>query len=110
MPLDPRSGRPRLRVTRALRAQQLPCHLCGNPIDYSLDSERHPLAFTVDELIPISPPFHGDPLDPANLAPAHRVCNGSRGVKPITPAVRRQCATVYRKHATTQRRTLSAAW
>lgn len=106
MPKDPRSGRPRLRATRALRAQHLPCYWCGNPIDYTLDSERHPLAFTCDELIPIS--RGGSALDPTNFVAAHRVCNGSRGVKPDTPATRRACRAVYAKHA--HRRTLSAAW
>lgn len=87
----------------------LPCYWCGHPIDYTLDSERHPLAFTCDELHPIS--RGGDPLDPTNLVASHRVCNGSRGTKPDTLEVRARCRAVYAKHAARQRhRTVSAAW
>jgi len=52
-----------------------PCVLCGLPIDY--ESTRamplHKYAGTVHHIIGLAQ--CGDPLDPANLAPAHRSCN-----------------------------------
>ncbi|MDQ2880483.1 MAG: HNH endonuclease [Actinomycetota bacterium] len=52
-----------------------PCVLCGLPIDYALTVAvpRHRLAGTVHHLIGLAQ--GGDPLDPNNLAPAHRSCN-----------------------------------
>jgi 5-methylcytosine-specific restriction endonuclease McrA len=109
MPLDPRSGRPRLRACAAVRARHQPCHLCGQPIDQTLPrNHRYPLSSSVDELTPIA--YGGDPLDPANLAESHRVCNLSRGTKPITPEVRARCRELYDLHTRARRRTLSAAW
>lgn len=79
----------RRRAVRAwLAAQGLPCHICGQPIDYSLDwyvdpkdgrVKRHPLSFEVDEIVPVS--LGGSPTDRSNVAPAHRICNQKRGNK-----------------------------
>lgn len=79
----------RRRALRAwLAAQGLPCHICGQPIDYDLDwyvdprdgrVKRHPMSFEVDELIPVS--LGGSPIDRSNVAPAHRICNERRGNK-----------------------------
>lgn len=52
------------------------CHLCGQPIDIRLPA-RHPYAFEIDELRPVSK--GGDPHDYANCAPSHRLCNERRG-------------------------------
>ena len=87
-----RSGRPRERAKAAIRATQPNCHLCGYPIDLALDRKRHPLASSIDELVPVD--YGGSTLDPANLRHAHRICNGSRGTKPITPEVRARCRTL----------------
>ncbi len=66
---------------------QLPCALCGQPIDYSLPY-MHPLAFCIDEKIPIkywreagynSPSEAADSWE--NLQPAHRRCNAMKGAK-----------------------------
>ncbi|MFF9625434.1 HNH endonuclease [Streptomyces griseosporeus] len=73
---NPRQGRPYRRLTTWLRAQRLPCWLCGHDINYDLDP-RHPLSFTLDHLIPIS--RGGSLLDPANARAAHRRCNSSKG-------------------------------
>lgn len=54
----------------------MPCHLCGKPIDYSLPA-GHPMSYELDEIVPVSK--GGDPLDPANVAPAHRLCNQAKG-------------------------------
>lgn len=73
----------------------LPCHICGQPIDYSLTTyvdptdgreKRHPMSFELDELVPVSK--GGDPLDPGNVAPAHRVCNQMRGNRDMAPRPR----------------------
>ena len=52
------------------------CGICGQPIDMALRSP-HPMSATVDHIIPRQ---HGGPVfDQANLRPAHRTCNVSRG-------------------------------
>lgn len=74
---DPRGTAAFKALRKALKAQRLPCWLDGLPIDYDAPS-THPLSFAADHVIPVSV----DPskaLDPANLRPAHRRCNGSRG-------------------------------
>lgn len=44
--------------------------------DYSLPA-GHPMAFEVDEIVPVS--RGGDPLDFDNTQPAHRSCNLRKG-------------------------------
>ena len=39
------------------------------------------MSFEVDEIVPVS--LGGDPLDFANVAAAHRICNQRRGNKPL---------------------------
>jgi 5-methylcytosine-specific restriction endonuclease McrA len=59
------------------------CWLCGQPIDLRLPY-LHPLAWTLDHVIPLS--LGGHPLDMYNLREAHRRCNSSRGNRPpVTP-------------------------
>lgn len=74
----PRNGRPYRRLVDELRAQHMPCWLCGHNIDYSLDP-RHRMSFTLDHLVPIS--RGGSLLDPANARAAHRACNSSKGAR-----------------------------
>lgn len=52
-----------------------PCCICGRPIDYRFTRTmpNHRLAATVHHIIGLSQ--GGDPLNPGNLAPAHRACN-----------------------------------
>jgi 5-methylcytosine-specific restriction endonuclease McrA len=76
MPGNPRNGRPYRRLCAWLRAQHLPCWLCGHNIGYDLDA-RHPLSFTLDHEQPLS--RGGDLLDRANARAAHRRCNSSKG-------------------------------
>lgn len=75
---DPRNrnGSARRKLRARLRAEGRPCHLCGQPIDYSLPA-GHPWSFEVDEIIPVS--RGGDPLDYGNVDAAHRLCNQRRG-------------------------------
>lgn len=64
------------------------CWICGMGIDPSLPA-RHPYALELDELTPVSK--GGSPVDPANIAAAHRCCNQWRGDKPV-PYVRKVAA------------------
>lgn len=74
-----RNGRPYRRLVYWLRAQGLPCWICGHNINYQLDGRTHPLAFTLDHETPLS--LGGDLLDPANARAAHRRCNSARGAR-----------------------------
>lgn len=60
----------------------LPCHLCGRPIDYSLPA-GDPWSYELDELVPIArlprEQRRAAACDPANVAPAHRICNERKG-------------------------------
>lgn len=78
------TGRPRERAKSRVEAERPPyCHLCGYLIDMNADRQRDPLAFAVDEIIPRC--RGGSAVDDANLAPAHRHCNGSRHNHPLVP-------------------------
>lgn len=80
------NGHRRRQLRARVRAMGLPCHICGGEIDYSLPA-GHPMSFELDELVPVS--RGGDPLDPSNIAPAHRICNERRGNRPVGDAKRR---------------------
>ncbi|MFF9898489.1 HNH endonuclease [Streptomyces longispororuber] len=86
-----RNGRPYRRLVEQQRRLGLPCWICGHNIPANVDGRRHPLAFTLDHLIPLS--RGGDLLDPANARSAHRRCNSARGNRtrgtPQTRASRR---------------------
>lgn len=68
----------RNKIRARIKAQGLPCAICGAPIDYSLPA-GDPMSFEVDEIIPVS--LGGDPLDITNCQPAHRICNQRKGNK-----------------------------
>lgn len=85
----------RRRNNRArLKAEGRPCWICQAfgryaAIDYSLPA-RHPAAFEVDELVPVSRWREGGyrsaeecANDYANLAATHRACNQWRGNKSV---------------------------
>ena len=83
---NPRNGRRYRALCAWLRAQRLPCWLCGHNIAYEVrgpEAGKHPLAFTLDHLIPLSK--GGDLLDPANARAAHRRCNSARGNRTSLP-------------------------
>ena len=77
------NGNARRKVRAWLKAQGMPCHICGRAIDYSLPA-GHPMSFEVDEIVPVS--RGGSPIDRSNVAPAHRICNQRRGNKPLHKA------------------------
>lgn len=66
-------------LRRKARKHNLPCHLCGNRFDWTLDY-RHPMAFTADHIDPVGT---GGSMT-GELAPAHRSCNSRRQTKPLT--------------------------
>ena len=70
------NGSARNKLRARIKALGLPCHICGRPIDYSLPPGT-PMSFEVDEIVPVS--RGGDPLDMANCAAAHRICNQRKG-------------------------------
>ena len=65
-------------LKRVAMKKNLPCHLCGDPIDYTAPyTDRR--AFTADHIEPIA--AGGSMTGP--LKPAHRSCNSRRGAKPL---------------------------
>lgn len=74
-----RSTRRFRQLSEHLRAQRLPCWICGQAIDYTIERGMNdPNEFTVDHAL--SRKGHLDMAeDPANLKPAHRRCNSSKG-------------------------------
>ena len=79
-PADPRRGRPRRRIVAQVFREETICWLCGQPVDFTLNRQTHPMGATVDEDPPISK--GGNPLDRAHCHLAHRRCNSSRGNRP----------------------------
>lgn len=77
-------GRDAQRHARELRARQLPCCLCGRPIDYTLTSPD-PDSFSVEHLQARS--LRPDLThDPRNMGAAHLRCNQQRSNRTIRNA------------------------
>lgn len=70
------NGSARTKLRDAVRAEGLPCALCGMPIDYSLPA-GDPMSYELDEIVPVSK--GGSPYERANVQPAHRICNQRKG-------------------------------
>ena len=89
--VNPRNanGSARRALRRRVAAMRAPCWICGLPVDYDLPA-RHPRSYELDELVPVSK--GGDPLDPANVAPAHRICNQWRRAKSVAAVERTRAA------------------
>jgi len=64
------------------RAARLSCHLCHQPIDYTITTQNHPDRFESDHIISVKArpdlAYH-----PGNLAPSHLRCNRSRGANAL---------------------------
>lgn len=71
------------------------CHICGNPIDYTIPYYKpgtripNPDAFVADHDIPID---KGGRHDLTNAKPAHWSCNSTKRARIIAPIVRRSGA------------------
>lgn len=61
----------------AIRKLELPCGICGLPIDYTL-TYPHLESFVVDHIIPLAKGGH-DTID--NKQPAHSRCNRAKSDK-----------------------------
>ena len=66
---------------KILKTQTI-CGICGKPVDFSYKNP-HPLAPTVDHIIPVSKGGH--PSDIANLQLAHRCCNRAKADSLLEP-------------------------
>ena len=66
---------------KILKTQTI-CGICGKPVDFSYKNP-HPLAPTVDHIIPVSKGGH--PSDINNLQLAHRCCNRAKSDSLIEP-------------------------
>ena len=63
-----------------------PCHLCGQPIDYTLPDGKSANAFECDHFYPVS--THPQlAYDAANFRPSHMGCNRSRGSAEVKPTL-----------------------
>lgn len=76
---------------------QSACYLCGKPIDYPLAQQRprSAMAATAHRITALE--LGGNPLDPANLAPAHKGCNTADANKQRATITYQQ-ARVHRHH------------
>ena len=66
---------------KILKTQTI-CGICGKPVDFSYKNP-HPLAPTVDHIIPVS--RGGHPSDISNLQLAHRCCNRAKSNSLMEP-------------------------
>ncbi|WP_165247501.1 HNH endonuclease [Adlercreutzia sp. ZJ141] len=72
------NGNATRKMRARLRAEGRPCHLCKQPIDYSLPP-GDPWSFELDHVVPIA--RGGDPYDYTNVDAAHRICNQRKGCR-----------------------------
>lgn len=75
-------------LKRRVKANGLPCWLCGRGIDTDLPW-THAMSFTADHVQPLA---HGGKVL-GELRPAHRSCNSSRGAKRTAENVQRPKTT-----------------
>ena len=73
------SDRARIRATRAA------CHICGDPIDYTL-KWPDPMCFVADHVTPL---IKGGRDHISNKAAAHNKCNSKKRARDYAPIVRR---------------------
>jgi HNH endonuclease. len=81
----PRNTNQRDRDRARIRATKANCHICGEPIDYTLRTPD-PMSFEVDHVIPLA---KGGADNITNKAAAHRACNSKKRARLIAPIVRR---------------------
>ena len=83
-----RSDAIRKRMRHTIAKAKPACHICGNPIDYTLP-HTDPWSFVVDHVIPLA---KGGRDDLSNAAAAHRECNSKKRARLIAPIIRRSGA------------------
>lgn len=77
-----RRGRRRFR--EACRAGRARCHICKQPVDYSLPA-GHPQSWSLDHLVPVAKSPHRE-LDRSNWASSHLSYNKARGARALDTA------------------------
>lgn len=96
-----RSSYARQQLRKQMITQEMPCHICGMPIDYSLPA-GDPMSFEMDEVIPVSrlplEQRRAAAADPSNVKPAHRICNQKRSNKLMSELKEKQ-AIIRRSRA-----------
>jgi 5-methylcytosine-specific restriction endonuclease McrA len=60
------------------RRDRAVCHICGQPIDYSVPASSTPDSWEPDHLIPVAKAPELE-LDLDNVAASHKRCNRARG-------------------------------
>lgn len=83
--MPPRSTTTRDRARARDTRRQSSCHICGQPIDYTLP-HTDPRSLVEDHIIPIA---RGGPDTLDNLAAAHRDCNSLKRARLVAPIIRR---------------------
>ena len=74
MPTQPRNTSIRERHRRTIAANEPPCGICGQDIDYNLTSP-HPRSFVLDHIMPLN---RGGLDTLPNKQAAHRDCNRTK--------------------------------
>jgi len=67
------------------------CHICDLPVEVGVWRRGHPLAFTLDHLLPLA---HSGPHTLTNLRVAHQICNSIKSDFAITLQMRIRCNTL----------------
>lgn len=80
-----RNSAQRERDRQTIRRSGAGCHICGQPIDYTLNY-LEPMAFEVDHVVPLA---RGGADDLSNKRAAHRRCNSKKRTRDVAPIVRR---------------------
>jgi 5-methylcytosine-specific restriction endonuclease McrA len=71
-----------------IKASGAACHICGQPIDYTLEW-LDPRSFVVDHVVPLAK----DGADHiSNKRAAHRECNSKKRARLVAPIIRRSGA------------------
>lgn len=78
----------RKRARRMLAARNEACHICGQPIDYSLKTP-HPRSFEADHVQALA---RGGADTMTNFRASHRECNSKKRARDYAPIVRRSGA------------------
>ena len=60
------------------RKERAVCHLCGQPIDYTIPPSSGPYAWEPDHVLPVSK-YPEAELDLLNIKASHMQCNRARG-------------------------------
>lgn len=85
MSLAARDSAQRKRDRERIRRSKPSCHICGQPIDYTLPY-LDPGEFVVDHIVPL---IKGGADNLTNKAAAHRACNRAKGARDHAAIVRR---------------------